>query len=174
MMNRRLVILVLLLASAGAYAPAEVVFQMTTIGNPGNEPDAPWPDPEVKVGAVSYVYQISTYEVTVAQYTEFLNAVAASDPYGLYHLEMSDPLMFGGAIINRSGESSSYTYTTVAGKENQPVRDVDFYDGLRLCNWLSNGQGSGDTETGSYTLSLGKWLTREPGALVGIRVRPRK
>jgi formylglycine-generating enzyme len=44
------------------------------------------------------------------------------------------------------------------------VRYVDFYDGLRFSNWLNNGQGSGDTETGSYTLTLGLWVEREPGA----------
>ena len=29
---------------------------------------------------------------------------------------------------------------------------VSFYDALRFANWLNNGQGSGDTETGAYTL----------------------
>ncbi len=119
----------------------------------------------MKVGAVSYVYQISTYEVTVAQYVTFLNAVAASDPYGLYHSEMSEPGMEGGAIIERYGTAGAYTYATVTGKENQPVRIVNFYDGIRLANWLHNGQGSGDTATGAYNLSLGGWVTREPGAL---------
>jgi len=145
-------------------AMAELVFNMTTIGNPGNAPDSPYGDPEVLVGSVDYVYQISTYEVTVSQYVAFLNAVAASDPYGLYHADMSDPLMTGGAIVTRSGEDGSYTYSSVAGKENQPVRYVSFYDGLRLCNWLYNGQGDGDTEDGSYTLSDGKWLVRNEGA----------
>ena len=29
---------------------------------------------------------------------------------------------------------------------------VNWYDSVRFANWLSNGQGGGDTETGSYTL----------------------
>jgi formylglycine-generating enzyme required for sulfatase activity len=29
---------------------------------------------------------------------------------------------------------------------------VSWYDAIRFANWLQNGQGSGDTETGAYTL----------------------
>lgn len=139
-------------------ANADLVFSMTTVGNPGNAPD--W----TGSGAVDYTYQISTYEVTVAQYTEFLNHVASSDPYGLYSSSMGDGGGIGVPIITRSGEDGSYTYTAVAGTENQPVRYVSFYDATRFCNWLENGQGSGDTETGSYTLSLGMGVTRNTNA----------
>ena len=128
---------------------ADVIFDLTYIGDAG-------------CGGVDHNYYIGTYEVTVAQYTEFLNAVAASDPYGLYSGSMeTDPL---GPSITRSGASGSYTYTAVAGKENEPVRWVSLYDGMRLCNWLANGQGSGDTENGSYDLSLGVYTPRNTGA----------
>lgn len=40
-------------------------------------------------GAVSYTYAISRNETTIAQYAEFLNAVAATDTYGLYSAGMS-------------------------------------------------------------------------------------
>lgn len=156
------VILVLLLGTASAQA--DLVFQMTTISNPGNAPDYPYPDPWIPVGSVGYTYQISTYEVTVGQYTEFLNATAASDPYGLYSVSMGTGGGIGIPIITRSGEDGSYTYTTVGGTENEPVRYVSFYDGIRLCNWMANGQGSGDTETGSYTLADGITLTRTANA----------
>lgn len=135
---------------------ADFVIPMTTIGDVGNSAD--W----TGLGAVNYAYQISTYEVTVAQYVEFLNAKAQSDPYGLYN-----PYMMGGmegSIISQSGADGSYTYSAVAGAENEPVRYVSFFDGLRLCNWLANGQGNGDTETGSYDLSLGIWATRATNA----------
>ena len=29
---------------------------------------------------------------------------------------------------------------------------VTWYDTIRFANWLNNGQGTGDTETGAYTL----------------------
>ncbi len=143
---------------------ADIVCDMITIGNPGNAADTPYMDTSFHIGAVSYVYQISTYEVTVGQYTEFLNAKAASDPYDLYHPDMESGYLVGGSFILRSGESGSYTYTAVSGKENQPVRMVSFFDSLRFCNWLHNGQGAGDTEAGSYTISDGVWLLRNEGA----------
>jgi hypothetical protein len=52
---------------------------MVTVGNPGNAPDT------TGYGAVSYVYKMDKYDVTTAQYTQFLNAVAATDTYGLYY-----------------------------------------------------------------------------------------
>ena len=57
-------------------------------------------------GAVPYIYRMGTYDVTNAQYAEFLNAKASvADPYGLWNSLMTpgvpDPT-FGdaeGAII---------------------------------------------------------------------------
>jgi formylglycine-generating enzyme len=152
-------VLLLIVAVACRNAPADVIFDMTFISSPGNSSDYNGH------GSVSYTYQIGTYEVTVAQYAEFLNAVAASDPHGLYsdYMGGSGP-GFGGPFINRSGTDGTYVYEVVPGTENQPVREVSFYDGLRLCNWMANGQGAGDTETGSYSLSDGVWLERQPSA----------
>jgi formylglycine-generating enzyme required for sulfatase activity len=94
---------------------------------------------------------IGETEVTNAQYAEFLNAKAVlGDPLGLYNLAMAD---FPPDII-RSG-SDFFTYSVVPGSENKPITDVSFYDALRFANWLNNGGGSGDTETGSYTLEGG-------------------
>ena len=52
--------------------------EWTSIRNPGNACD---PQLQGCFGAVGYAYQIGTYEVTNAQYAEFLNP--ASDPLGL-------------------------------------------------------------------------------------------
>ena len=38
-------------------------------------------------GSVGYNYNIGKYEVTAGQYTEFLNAVARTDTYGLYNTQ---------------------------------------------------------------------------------------
>ena len=102
--------------------------------------------------------------MSVAQYTEFLNAAAASDPNGLWSGEMESGGGIGIPIITRTGSEGSYAYSAVTGRENEPVRYVSYYDGIRLCNWMSNGQGSGDTETGSYDLSLGADVTRTTNA----------
>ena len=47
--------------------------------------------PDRICGAVDYAYNIGKYEVTAGQYIEFLNAVAAADPYGLYNSAMDSP-----------------------------------------------------------------------------------
>jgi hypothetical protein len=36
---------------------------------------------------------------------------------------------------------------------NLPVTWIDYSDAVRFANWLHNGQGSGSTETGAYTIS---------------------
>jgi MYXO-CTERM domain-containing protein len=101
--------------------------------------------------------------VTNAQYAASLNARAASDPPALYNTNMAG--MFGG--ITRSGSDGSYSYSTVSGRENNPVNFVSFWDATRFANWLHNGQGNGDTETGAYTLTPGgisaNTITRNAG-----------
>ena len=149
---------VMFVCSVGFSLRADVIIDLTYIGDAGNTAD------DTGYGSVSYNYYIGTYEVTVGQYTEFLNATAASDPYGLYSDSMGDGGGLSIPIIIQSGEEGSYTYTAVSGKENEPVRFVSFYDGIRLANWMSNGQGSGDTETGSYTLSDGEGVSRTANA----------
>lgn len=98
------------------------------------------------VGPVSYGYYIGTYEVTNAQYTAFLNSVATSDTRGLYNTEMAES-SHGGIL--RSGNSGSYTYSTILGRENNPVNFVSFKNAMRFANWLTTG----DTEKGVYDLS---------------------
>lgn len=152
-------------------APASAVtLDWVAVGNPGNAPDVPstncWaPD----CGAVPYAYSISKYEITNAQYAEFLNAKAAADPLGLYNASMGSDVHGG---ITRSGSSGTYTYAPKAGFANKPVNFVSFYDALRFINWLDNGQGSADTETGSYTITPGgitnNTITRNPGAEIGM------
>jgi formylglycine-generating enzyme required for sulfatase activity len=151
-------------------APASAVsITWTFVGDPGNAADTPSTNCyAANCGSVSYEYLISTYEVTNAQYAEFLNAKAASDSLALYNTNMGSNAQGG---ITRSGSSGSYTYAVKAGFDDKPVNFVSFYDSLRFTNWLSNGQGSADTETGAYTLlggtatpSNGLTVTRNLGA----------
>jgi formylglycine-generating enzyme required for sulfatase activity len=125
---------------------ASINIPTVPIGNAGNAPD-----PTTGYGSVAYTYNIGATEVTNAQYAAFLNAKAASDPLGLYKPNMAES--FGG--ITRTGTTGSYTYATVSGRENNPVTSVSFWNATRFANWLHNGQGSGDTETGAYTLTPG-------------------
>jgi sulfatase modifying factor 1 len=129
---------------------ASVTIDWVTVGNPGNAADTADGDQVAtgiqRYGAVGYSYKISKYEVTNSQYGAFLNAVAKTDNYELYNDNMSS---FG---ITRSGNSGSYTYSVTSALANRPVVYVSWLDAARFANWLANGQGSGSTETGSYTL----------------------
>jgi formylglycine-generating enzyme required for sulfatase activity len=128
-------------------ASASVTIDWVTVGDAGNAADISG------YGAVGYEYNIGKYEVTNAQYSAFLNSAAKTDSYGLYNASMSS---FG---ITRGGSSGSYTYSVTTALANRPVVYVSWFDAARFANWLANGQGSGDTETGSYTLN---------GAISGI------
>jgi uncharacterized protein YjbI with pentapeptide repeats/formylglycine-generating enzyme required for sulfatase activity len=129
-----------------------ITIETVPVGNPGNAPDTRYND--ISVGSVGYVYQISKYEVTAGQYTEFLNAVGKDDPNGLYNEAMGDPV-YWGANIQRTGSSPNYGYSVAADWAHRPVNHVSFWDGARFANWLHNGQptgpqGPGTTEGGAY------------------------
>jgi formylglycine-generating enzyme required for sulfatase activity len=168
-------LLALLLAApltALAGPAAAVTIDWVLVGDPGNAADTATNCYAADCGSVGYEYSISRYEVTNAQYAEFLNAKAASDPLELYDTRMGTGF-YGDAQggITRSGSSGSYTYAVKPGFADKPVNFVSFYDSLRFTNWLNNGQGSADTETGAYTLlggtvtpSNGSTVVRNPGA----------
>jgi sulfatase modifying factor 1 len=123
-------------------ARASVTMDWVTVGNAGNAAN-----PLTGYGSVAHEYKIGKYEVTNEQYGAFLNAAAKTDSYGLYNSNMST---YG---ITRSGSNGNYTYSVTGALANRPVVYVSWLDAARFANWLANGQGSGDTETGSYTLN---------------------
>ncbi len=89
-----------------------------TVGNAGNADRRPR-----ATARVDHVYEIGKYEVTAGQYTEFLNAVAATDTYGLYNTNMWSNDY--GCKIQRTGSSGSYTYSVAADWANRPVNYRD-------------------------------------------------
>jgi formylglycine-generating enzyme required for sulfatase activity len=133
-----------------------------TVGNTGNTGElsgAPG-RPDRICGAVEYNYRIGKFEVTAGQYTAFLNAVAATDTYGLYNSSMADPYTdyTWGCNIQRTDTGSAYTYSVAADWANRPVNYVSWGDAARFANWLTNGQprgaqDQGTTEDGSYYLN---------------------
>jgi formylglycine-generating enzyme len=166
-MNRMLIRLAaMIVVLSGGVAQADVFqmpngltsLQFVTVGDPFNETDTRYGS----YGSVDSVYQIGTYEVTNAQYREFLNAKAAlGDPHQLWNTDMST-VASGG--ISRSGSGTPadpYVYSSRnndANWDNRPVSCVTFWSVVRFCNWLHNGQGIGDTETGAY-LNIGDQST---------------
>lgn len=138
--------------------------EMVKVGNAANAADS------TTYGAVPYEFQMGKYEVTLAQYTIFLNAVAATDSFSLYNTNMSADTEVAG--IARSGNDGGYSYS-VLGNGARPVTYVSWFDAARFCNWLHNGRPTGSqnpntTERGAYTLdgatSGGLTIARNPGA----------
>ena len=135
----------LLAAPVGA---APITYEMVTVGNAGNANDRVY-------GAVAYDYQIGKYDVTIGQYTAFLNAVATTDTYSLYNSSMGTNLNIAG--IQQNGSPSNYTYS-VLGSANRPITYVSWFDAARFANWMANGQptgaqGSATTENGAYNVN---------------------
>jgi formylglycine-generating enzyme required for sulfatase activity len=153
-----------------------VEIQMVDVGNEGNADD---PSPNGlggNSGAVAYAYKIGKFEVTNAEYAEFLNAV---DPTGANALDLYDIAMgttSNGGITFNAGDPAGGKYSVKPGFANKPVVWVSFYDAMRFCNWLHNGaQTGGDTEDGAYTLlggtaipSNGTTVPRNAGATFAV------
>ena len=129
---------------------------LVPVGNPGNANDT------TGYGSVGYNYSIDAYDVTLGQYTQFLNAVAQTDTYGLYNSYMSTDYNTQG--IQQTGSPGSYSYSVTGSNPqaaNCPAFDVTWFDAARFSNWLQNGQGTATTvgqafaltETGAYTLN---------------------
>lgn len=138
-------------------ALAAITYDMVNVGNPGNANDT------TGYGAVNDLYSIGKYDVTIGQYTAFLNAVAATDTNSLYNASMATDLNVAG--ISRSGSSGSFNYSVITNggsSANRPITYVDWLDAARFANWMSNGQPTGapsstTTENGAYDLTRGSY-----------------
>jgi sulfatase modifying factor 1 len=132
-----------------------ITYDLVPVGDAGNAADT------TGYGAVAYEYQIGKYDVTIGQYTAFLNAVAATDTHGLYDLSMGTDLNVAG--ISRAGASGSYVYSAInngGDSSNRPITYVNWGAAARFANWMANGTPSGlqshsTTENGAYTMSSG-------------------
>lgn len=136
---------VLILASSASAA----VIDLMAVGNVGNPPD---PYSGSLYGSVPYAFSIGKYDVTVGQYVEFLNAKdpTGTNPLRLYTVGMSDPTY--GAIAINVAAADGGKYSAVAGRGQWPATYITYTMAMRFANWMHNGQGAGDTETGAYTL----------------------
>ena len=137
--------------------------EVVTVGDPGNKADT------TSYGAVPYIYKIGKYDVTVKQYTTFLNAKAklSSDPVTalIWNKDMSDPKHKEktGVLITRSGAgtpASPFIYTVDntspwgVQSGQRPICWVSWFDAARFANWMNNGaDDNASTESGAYDLS---------------------
>ncbi len=100
MMFRKRVMAGLAAMALGAYAvvaQATVTVDLVPVGNPNNPGELSGPSaggssesqPDRICGEVDYSFQIGKFEITVGQYLDFLNAVAKTDTYQLFHPAMT-------------------------------------------------------------------------------------
>ena len=138
---------------AAGCAEAAITYEMVLVGDPGNANDS------TGYGRVNYRYEIGKYDVTIGQYTAFLNAVAKTDRYGLYDTNMATKLNVAG--ISRTGGAGTFVYSVMdngGSSANRPITYVNWFDAARFANWMANGQPIGaqsatTTENGAYNLN---------------------
>ena len=86
------------LSDLRTFLGAPPTIEMVPVGNAGNPADTS------TYGAVSYPYSIGKYEVTNAQYAQFLNAVAVTDPNALYNTSMGSNVRGGITALRGVGQ----------------------------------------------------------------------
>src|SRR5688572_21140746 len=118
-----------------------VEIETVVVGNPGNAPDS------TGFGAVPYRYRMGKYEVTNAQYVEFLNAV---DPAGVNQLGLYKnylPFNDNGGVLFNAASLQGAKYEIKPGYDSDPIVFATWYNAARFVNWLHNDQGGpGTTE----------------------------
>jgi hypothetical protein len=163
---RYLLLIIVLIFVCAVNARATVVMDWAPIGYAGNAGDPIDPSfapSSITFGAVNYNYQISKYDVTDNQYVEFLNAKdpTGGNALGLYAV----PVKGHGGIAFDPTAANGSKYSVVSGRENFPINAVSSYSAMRFTNWLNNGQGNADTETGAYTLLGGTPVPSNAGSI---------
>jgi sulfatase modifying factor 1 len=148
-----------------------VAIETVAVGDPNNDPIMV---NSQMVGQVAESFRIARYEVTIAEYITFLNAVAkrgdganAAVVASLYDSRMATDANIAG--ISRIGDgtaSSPYVYSVI-GDLKKPIAYVDWYSAARFANWMHNGAtATADIETGAYNLTAGSYefTPRDSGA----------
>jgi sulfatase modifying factor 1 len=156
-------VLSLVAASAAAQPISATLngYDLVKVGNPGNDGQTRTyaTGGTLEFGSVATDFWIGKNSVTIGQYAEFLNAVAKSDPRGLWSASMETDDRISG--IARDGVDGSYVYSVMEPKgtnpvgaqsaANRPITYVSWFDAARFANWMSNGK---PTATGTAALAL--------------------
>jgi formylglycine-generating enzyme len=140
-------------------------YDLVKVSNPNNAAQVSGDANQNGYGAVTTDFWIGKYQVTIGQYTEFLNAVAKTNDRGLYNASMNTDQRILG--IEQSGSSGSFVYTVVGpngtnpagatSPANRPITHVSWFDSARFANWMANGKPTGaagptTTDNGAYNL----------------------
>lgn len=130
------VVLAVLSTGSALRVQSSITMSYVTVAAPGGIANPADPATRSLYGSVSYIYDISQYDVTDSQYCTFLKDV---DPMGANALALYSPQ--GDAeygITLNSGASNGSKYSVINGYANMPVVDVDYWDTLGFVNWMNN------------------------------------
>jgi len=174
--------LVLLTARVRAQVDPVSGIDFVTITHPGNAPwqgDGTPDDMAIGRGGVNYEYRIGRFEVTTAQYVEFLNA-AFDRPQADWIPHLFAPGGAGFAATPTTPTApGGRRWSVPAGAEMMPVGATDWRSAAIYANWLHNGKsldrsaflgGAYDVSTFGYqqlpngVLAFTDQAQRSPGA----------
>jgi formylglycine-generating enzyme required for sulfatase activity len=135
----------------------------------GNDPN----DRAIGRGTVNYEYRIGKYEVTTAQWTEFMNA-AFDRPLEDFIPHMQQPGIWG-AVATVPNTPGAQRWRVPTGNEMRAVGNISWRMAAIYCNWLHNDKATNREAflSGAYDVSTfgenpgGRFtdqLTRSPGA----------
>src|SRR5262249_55242049 len=136
--------LILAAAAAVAFASAACAqgtnIQFVTVGAPGN-PGYPNPSPPGYFsvqgrGEADYEYRIGKYEVTTAQWMEFVNTYSTlGGQWTFFGL----PTHWGARTDpNYFGPGRRYIFKNLAQADMMPVYGISWRTAAMFCNWLHN------------------------------------
>ena len=130
--------------------------EFVTIGDVGNQPWRNTSGGYTRVdgrGSVGYEYRIARFEVTTAQWAEFLSAVSAR-PESEAIPFISSPSTWGGAV-DPSDTGPGRRYVALPGREMAGVGNISWRTAAIYCNWLHNDKSSDRSAfmSGAYDVS---------------------
>jgi formylglycine-generating enzyme required for sulfatase activity len=141
-----------------------------TVGAVGNAPwagDGTPDDQSIGRGSVGYEYRIGKFEITTAQYVEFLNAAFDRAPSDwIPHLFAPGGAGFA-AVATTPNTPGGRRWLVPAGKEMNPVGATDWRSAAIYCNWLHNNKGLAQSAflSGAYDVSTFGYITLPNGVL---------
>ena len=101
-----------------------------------------------RFGSVDYSFEIGRRQVTNREYAQFLNAVESNSAFTV---RLHDPDM----QIKYRQRNGRRRFIVADDQADRAVTHVSWFDAIRYCNWLNNGQprgpvGVATTESGAY------------------------
>jgi len=168
-----------------AQTPPDYGFTWATITHPGNpafpgDPNPPPDSPQDFVlgrGSVGYEYRIATNELSIANWTEFVNTFAVqgdfpTELFGAPAFTRSTPL---NIVTDGSYSGPGRRYRYDAWRANNPLfSGIRWRDAALYCNWLHNGKTADPSSLWNGAYDTSTWdsdgppytdaLTHEPGA----------